>query len=296
MIRLALGFPGEKFICLPLPTLDLLKDNPLIGDLYIHNLGYFSKAQHHYINRPKGCEEYLIIYCTEGCGKVNLNDKQYTLSANQFIILPPNIKHQYEADNENPWTIYWVHFLGSKAMFFAENFDSPHQILPSQNSRIEDRLKLFDEIYQTLNNGFEIENLHYANLCFAHFLATFLHTQQFRNAKKKSEYSNSIINHVVYYMNENTGNSLSINDFSSYIGYSTSYFYNKFMKETGFSPMDYYTRLKINKASMLLVKTDLKISQIAHQLGYSDPLYFSRIFSKFTGLSPINFRKRELQI
>jgi len=296
MIQLALGFAGERFIYLPLPLLEIIKDSPLTGDLYVYSMGFFARAKYHYINRPTGCEQYILIYCTEGEGWIIINGKEYILPANHFIILPPNIPHSYGASNSDPWSIYWIHFLGVKAPLYSQKFYVPTPIQPSGTSRIEDRLKLFDEIYMILKSGFSQENLNYANACFAHFLATFLYIEPYRIAKKSSEYSESIINRATYYMSENINNKLTIDQMAEYVGYSPSYFYRKFIKETGSSPMDYFIRMKMNSACMYLIKTDLKVRQIAHKLGFNDVYYFSRIFTKMVGLSPLNFRRENFKL
>ena len=91
MAKVELGFSGERFIYLPIPMINLMEDSPLTGDLYLYSMGYFSRASHHYINRPTGCDEFLFIYCKEGCGWIELYGKRQNLEANQFIILPRNI-------------------------------------------------------------------------------------------------------------------------------------------------------------------------------------------------------------
>ena len=68
MIQLALGFPGERFIYLPLSLIDVMIDSPLTGDLILYSLGHFSHARYHYINRINGCKQYIFIYCKEGKG------------------------------------------------------------------------------------------------------------------------------------------------------------------------------------------------------------------------------------
>ena len=261
MAKVELGFSGERFIYLPIPMINLMEDSPLTGDLYLYSMGYFSRASHHYINRPTGCDEFLFIYCKEGCGWIELYGKRQNLEANQFIILPRNIPHAYGADETSPWTIYWIHFRGSKAPLFSSRFDKPTTVSHSAQSRIEERLDLFEEIFFTLNESTSMDHMHYANLCFAHFLGSFLFIDVYRNNFR-----------------------------------SESYFYRKFVKETGHSPMDYFTRLKINKACKLLIQTDMKVNQIAHKLGFKESQYFSRTFSNVMGLSPMEFRRQNFRL
>lgn len=292
MVKIELGFTGERFLYLPIPMIDLMEDSPLSSDLYIYSMGYFSKALHHYINRPNGCNEYLFIYCKEGKGWVNLYERSYTLEANQFIILPRNIKHAYGADSKIPWTIYWIHFRGTKAPVFSCKFERPTSVIPSAQSRIEERLDLFEEIFDTLNENTSLEHMHYANLCFGYFLGSFLFIEIFQKRRRRKEYSENIIKRVIHYMNDNIESQMRLNDFAKFCGYSESYFYRKFVKETGSSPMDYFIHLKIRKACKLLIQTDMKINQIASKLGFSESLYFSRTFSRTMGISAQEFRKQ----
>ena len=64
-----------------------------------------------------------------------------------------------------------------------------------------------------------------------------------------------------------------------------------FHQRTGFSPLEYLTRLRLNHASQLMAETALSIAEIARAVGYEDPLYFSRLFRRKMGVSPTEFRQ-----
>ena len=292
MAKVELGFAGERFLYLPSPMIDSMENDPLTGDLYIYSMGYFSRAAHHYIARPRGCDEYLFIYCKEGSGWITLYDKTKKLDANQFIILPRNVPHTYKADDNTPWTIYWIHFKGTKAPLFAEGFDRPTPVPLTDSSRIEERLDLYEEMFSTLHECTSMEHMQYANLCFAHFLGSFLFIDIYQNRFRPKEYSEHIINRVIHFMNDSIESNLKVKDFASFCGYSDSYFYRKFIKETGHAPMEYFTRLKIAKACKLLTNTDMKINQISHKLGFRDAQYFSRTFSHVMGTTASRYRKQ----
>jgi AraC-like DNA-binding protein len=69
-----------------------------------------------------------------------------------------------------------------------------------------------------------------------------------------------------------------------------------FKKKTGQSPLNFATYLKIQKACHLLEFSDLKIRDIAYQLGYEDAFYFSRVFSRVMEISPAKFKKMRLAV
>ena len=82
----------------------------------------------------------------------------------------------------------------------------------------------------------------------------------------------------------------ALSDYAKMCGISTSYFISCFTKEYGMPPYRYLTQIRISQAKHLLLETGISISEIARSVGYADPFCFSRIFRKYTGMSPSEFR------
>jgi two-component system, response regulator YesN len=85
---------------------------------------------------------------------------------------------------------------------------------------------------------------------------------------------------------------LSLNDVAAQANLSASHFSAVFSQETCQTFKEYLTEIRINKAKELLRMTRLRSADIAYQVGYNDPHYFSTVFKKNTGLSPIEFRSQ----
>jgi two-component system response regulator YesN len=85
---------------------------------------------------------------------------------------------------------------------------------------------------------------------------------------------------------------LSLNDMAARANLSASHFSAVFSQETGQTFKEYLTEVRIKKAKELLRMTALRSADIAYQVGYNDPHYFSSVFKKHTGLSPIEFRSQ----
>lgn len=296
MPKIESGFPGERAVILPQPFIELMLDNPLTGDLFIHSLGQISHAQYHYVEQSQSTPEFTFLYCTWGRGEVTVAGKRFNLNANQYVVLPANLPHAYKADSYDPWSIYWIRFRGKKADIYAKSMSRPTTILPSIYSRIEQRIELFESIYSVLCGDISIEKLNYANICFAHFLASFLYIDLFRESIPGVKHAEGVVNRATHFMNENIENRLTLRDIASFTGYSESYFYRKFVAETGLSPIDYFIHLKVNKASIYLIKTSMTIAQIAAKLGFNSPDYFSRTFTRIVGISATEFRKQNFRL
>jgi AraC-like DNA-binding protein len=67
-------------------------------------------------------------------------------------------------------------------------------------------------------------------------------------------------------------------------------FIHKFKDLTGMTPIEYLTQIRINEAKFLLSNSPLNVAEISSIVGYDDPLYFSRVFKKVTGISPKNYK------
>jgi len=85
---------------------------------------------------------------------------------------------------------------------------------------------------------------------------------------------------------------LSLRMVSSYVGISENHLSSIFTKQTGQTFTEYVTELRVEKAKMLLKETNLKVYEIAENVGFANSEYFSKIFKKATGKSPNQFISR----
>ena len=97
---------------------------------------------------------------------------------------------------------------------------------------------------------------------------------------------------AVHYFNENYSQNISIEQYAASRSMSTSWFNRSFRSAVGTSPMKYILEVRIRNAQVLLETTDYSISDIASIIGYDNPLYFSRLFSRKFAMSPSEYRKK----
>lgn len=293
MPKLKEGFNGERAIVLPKIIVDMLEKDPLTSMLHITDIGYYPKADYHYRERKEAINQYVFIYCVDGRGWFNIDGNRYDVHANQYFILPAGQPHIYAADKNSPWTIYWIHFKGSLAPLYAQNTIPPVSINPEIHSRISQRINMFEEIFQTLRNGLNIENLQYATSLFHHYLGSLRYVKQYRDSNNNLTTGNNDIETVIHYMKENIQRRLTLKELTDNTSYSVSHFSVVFKKEIGLSPLNYFNLLKIQRACFLLDTTDMKVSQICYKIGIDDTNYFSRLFSKIMGISPREYKKAQ---
>lgn len=295
MMQIKHGFQGQWSIILPYFIVDRMGKNPMMNDLYFHSLGYFPNAKYHYINRPEGCPENILIYCTKGGGWIELDGKTQAVGENRFVILPANRAHSYGANESNPWTIYWIHFKGYKSELFSKIYGKVISLDSENTLRIDERFKLFEDIYNVLQDSHDDGALQYANFGLAYFMGSILYVKTDRDSKTENKYGTSLIHLATHYMNENIGNKLRLSDIAGHFGYSVSYFYRLFYKNMGIAPMEYFNQLKVQRSCYYLLNSNMKVNQISIMVGFDDPYYYSRLFKKMMGVSPVRYRTANKQ-
>lgn len=283
------GFNGEQMIVLPQMAIEMERTDPLASSLYITDIGYYPKAAGHYCERSEPIAQNVLIYCVEGRGWYRVDGTEYRVEPDQYFILPAGKPHTYASDEQRPWTIYWVHFMGEHASIYAEGALQPHDVKPGMMSRISERNNIFEEIFHTLNDGYGRENLRYASSLLHHYLASMRYLSLFRNAAANDR-ATDVVGASIHFMKENTEKRLTLKDLADYTGFSPTHFSLLFKKQTGHSPLNYFNLLKMQLACRLLTSTGMKINQICHKVGIDDCYYFSRLFTKTMGMSPKQYK------
>lgn len=281
------GFLGQRMIVLTPNIRREIKNNPLISPFYLTAIGYYPNATGHYRERINGASEFILLYCVDGEGWIEMNGETYNLKTNTFFIIPKNVAHRYYCSDTAPWSIYWLHFSGSNARKIYErslqNGQHYAHTIPFEQSRIE----LFDQIYALLELGFSSRDMEMMNFRMLYFVSSFIYYKEINPAVY---FRDSVSNSIVF-MKSNLDKKLSINELAEQQKMSTSHFIRLFKQKTGQSPIVYFNQLKIQESCQYLYFTDKSIKEICLIIGIDDQYYFSRLFSKLIGSSPSAYRK-----
>lgn len=289
-IKIREGFEGQRQISVPPHIIkNFLSKDPITRQLFITHIGYYPRAKYHHVERPQGSNQNILIYCAEGKGWTKIDNCLTEISTSQFVIIPAKKTHSYGADENDPWSIYWIHFQGDASEYITELMIKYFKNINVSISYIENRLSIFENIYNNLSLGYSNENLQYINMAFNHFLSSMLFENKFKKIQKRE---NDIIDETIVFMVEHVTENKTLNDFAFFASLSVSRFCALFKEKTGYSPIDYFNHLKIQQACQYLLFTDYQIKEIAYKLGINDPYYFSRMFQKTMSVSPKKYRQK----
>jgi two-component system response regulator YesN len=105
----------------------------------------------------------------------------------------------------------------------------------------------------------------------------------------------NIINHAKEYVAENFCDpNISLISTAKFVGMSPAHFSTIFAQTTGTSFINYLTAMRVSRAKELLTRSDMKLSAIAMDIGYNEPNYFSHVFKKVEGITPKEYRNKNV--
>jgi AraC-like DNA-binding protein len=285
------GFKNEQFFVIPKLFLDEYISTQYPYSLLITLMGYFPRALDHYIKRPEGCGTALMIYCSSGSGFYSINNGPVkTLSSGQILIIPPRMPHEYGASEDNPWSIYWVHFKGP---FYQPFYKTVSPFLPvSAGDVIGSRIKdIFNQCFCLLQLPYQKEEYFYLCQLTATMLSLIPCTvKQSTIGLTFDGYEG--IDRAVVYMKNHLHEKIIGAELADYSGFSYSWLSYLFKQSTGYAPIEFFLRTRIQAAAKDIYFSNLSIRDIALTYGFEDPYYFSRLFKKVMGISPRKFRNK----
>lgn len=255
--------------------------------LYPTAIGYYPLASYHERERPEGTEDYILLYCVDGQGFVEENGEQQLLDPNSFCILSKNTPHRYGSVPKRPWSIYWLHFNGKQADALYHRYQQNRDSMPNVLTYDKTRTDTFNYLLNCLQKDFEAPLLELLYIHLLHYLTSFTHLNDQNNYEIED-----VISRTISYMKEHIRDNLGLKDFAYAANYSVTHFSQLFRVKTGYAPIQYFLQLKIQYACQYLSFTTMNVQEVSQQLGFNDPFYFSRIFKKLTGKSPLNYRKQ----
>jgi AraC-like DNA-binding protein len=230
--------------------------------------------QVHYISSGEG------IFTSRITGEIPLHE-------GSIFFLYPGISHWYSPDKDSSWHNYYIGFTGRypEHLLTAGFLDPEEPVfhIGLHASIIEDFREAL-EIADKQQPGFQVR---LGSLVMTIIARTLSYEWQ----KHQGSEAELIIEKARAILEDNMKQNIDIHDVSADMGIDYYKFRHLFKEYTGLSPYQYFLQLKINKAKLLLEDKNRSIKEIAFELKFENPYYFSRMFKKKTGVSPQNWRE-----
>ncbi len=290
------GFVGQRVVVAPRPMLRGQAREMFGRMMIVTDAGYFPRAAQHRVVRPAGREELILIYCVQGVGWVDSGGGGAAqVRAGQLAVLPAGSPHAYGADEQSPWSIYWVHLRGLSVTndVLPPLRQLAGECFPVLNVGLEPVLShRFEEIVGTYDHGISPTELLIAS-GLAMALAAQIAAAARRATSSGAPAAIERVAGVIRQLRTRLDEPIALETLARSARLSTQHFSALFKELTGFPPHAYFLRLRLARAMERVVGSQELFKHIAADLGFASQLYFSRQFSKLYGMSPTRARQTE---
>ena len=231
-------------------------------------------------------DNYEIYYLINGNVRYFLDSKIFDLKPGDIILIPPGKLHKTTVISNVPAERLLISFT---ADFFGRKIGD-HLFKCFNNPLVSEPQKYID-ILTKIEKEYLV-NDEYTEDVVKNLISFFL-----INLSRVSTDDNynvpisSLSEEIIKYINNNYDNDISLQTVSDEFFISKNHISTLFKKETGFGFNEYLTVIRIKNSEHLLITTNMSISKIAFACGFQDSNYFSSVFKKANGVTPLKYRK-----
>ena len=249
--------------------------------LTVISCGVHMDSQHVTV-REIGRSDWHLLYVESGEMLVTVDGVCETVGEGDFVIYPPGKPQRYE---QRGGVCYWTHFSGISVREILKDAGLYDRVLFRAERVLRSVPRIFDRMIYRYATDLKLRELSLS----AELVSLLAELGKAMDGDSRAEVDDRLYP-VIVHMNKHCFEETDLDLYAGMVGVSRSRFMHIFKEVMGVSAYSYVLDLRICKAAELLLSSEMSVAQVAYETGFSDPLYFSRIFRKRCGSSPEMFR------
>ena len=230
------------------------------------------------IRKPSDITCIEFVEC--GCGTIHFDDKTFYLSENDTYFLQAGHNQHYYSDTNEPWKKYFLNISGTLSDHLISGYNLENHTY-FHGLSIKSELCRIIELAKQTDTDYTTEYIAILN-------EIFYKMRQF--IEKQSNISN-LANDMKDFLNTKITEPFCIEDLCKFSLKSESQTNRIFKTAFGITPYAYLLNKRISMSKKMLKGSSLPLKEIARRLQFADEYYFSNVFKKKTGFSPIEYKK-----
>lgn len=276
-----------------------------------HSVGKGTLVKHHWH------DEVEILYFSGGEFRLEINMESFPIRSESFWFINPGELHSIITETSDSHWEDAVVFSPAILSFDSHDEAQIHLVKPIQNEKL-----LFPRCiapahpaFLPLRNAFwnimrafgqmgedsaadsslvtnDLTSQLYIKSALLYILATLSAHKLFTPVEKNFNKRVETVKTALTYMKENYREKIYISDLAGRVNLNEQYFCRLFKKAIGCSPIEYLNEYRVRQARQLLEKTDLQVMEVCLECGYNNLGNFLREFRKYTGTTPLQYRKQ----
>ncbi|WP_407271220.1 helix-turn-helix domain-containing protein [Radiobacillus sp. PE A8.2] len=256
----------------------------------IHSLGWETQTSELYdwdgLSR-KETGRIVFQYTLDGKGEIRVENQTYYLKpGDAFFVKIPSDHRYYLPSDSHEWEFIYLTLYGEEALRSFEEITN--KVGPVIKLGLHDSpINLFFDLFKKVMNN-ELHDAFEAST-YAYTFLMEVFRSIYNTNPAKSEWPEPV-SKAVDFMQTYYTEPISLDDIVTASGKSKFHFTRLFHQTTNATPLQYVTKIRLNKAIELLKNQELTIEEVAIKVGYANGNYFSKVFRSYLGIAPGKFR------
>lgn len=238
-------------------------------------------------DRPAGRRDYQLLYIAKGKAHFVLGGREHVLTEGSMVLYRPGEPQKYFYHAAEKPEVFWVHFTGRDVATILQYYELPE----TENVFFTGTSPDYQWLYRQMIQELQLCRVNYGELLSLILRHIFIMMNRFLTEGQEGGGVLGEVERAAHFFNENYSSRINIGEYAASRHMSACWFIRSFRQALKVTPAQYILSLRMANAQSLLESTDYNISEIASAVGYDNPLYFSRLFRRYSGVSPAQYRK-----
>jgi len=245
-------------------------------------------------------EEFEVLLLLDGSTSYEFADgSTVELSGGHFMVIPPGVVHRGHHDVRRPVSLTGMMFAprakraSRNTPFDASDLkwlEARFLASPSHARRMSSELRGLAESLANRFPNFDLSNRFEVLSCRLTVCGV-LYEAAKQLASVRIFEPQELVQSTIIFMRSHIDQTVSIEKLAEMVRCSRAKLFAAFRDSTGMTPVDYWTRLRVDHAQEMLIDTDHSITEVAMRCGFCTSQYFSTVFRKYAGVTPTEFRQ-----
>lgn len=259
--------------------LEEYRDTPIGKIMSVTSCGNYNEGEEDIIDRLDGWIDWMLLIMEEGVAEFNIEGTKFTVKKNDAVLIPPKVTYSFELG-------YGVKY---KYMHFTSDSFPNHLGLTEYKYHLDNPLRLHNLIDTLVFQMFNGNVYHYENSSAYGMLVLI----ELANLLNRDSIPKSQKDLAMNVLNNGFRGSGTVAEYAKAAGMGEREFSEHIKKRTGVSPKEYIVRKRIAAIQERIMNEPAKsLKDIAKsECGYTNYQYFIRVFKRYTGMTPLEYRK-----
>ena len=268
---------------------DLIEEHPLLRDFFVTRIGRADTNTNELLEVDTQSKDAILTICFNGSMEIKVHDDVFKMNPGSIHLLPAGTQYSYNWNPEDSISVRQIAIRGKGHTEMLQLLGLSKKKLLVERITLQNLVSRMCKANAAFQEGITIYNMLRTSAIIRETLLS-ISTRMAQCLEPSDD--DTIMANLIDDLHCGMNQYWTVKRMADKCSLSTSHFTRTFKDYTGKSPIEYLKNLRVKTSCEYLGLKNIPILEIAHKVGYDDPLYFSRSFKSIMNISPMKYRKK----